>query len=330
MMVPTGVWADRKGRKKSMRLGLLVLVGASQLYGWWPNLALFAGAELLFALGFALMMGADEAWLRGLLEKHGVEHKQQTYWGRVMISRLLGMAVSGLIAGLLVDKWGYNAPMIAYAVPVLLAWVGMHWLEENHNGTPKPVPLRRELVELAQILKRNRRLRTWSLNLALVANSAYFVSWFYQPLLLELTGKESLLGSYFTILIIGEMMVLFLGATWLKRISVQRYAKASLWLVVAGYVVPFIWPSAWTVLFMLLTTGVFGWTRRALFTQKIHDMLPSDKRASLVSAVETVRLLMGAVVNVPIGLVADYSIPVAMLLAGGLALAALWFPVKED
>src|SRR3989338_9896113 len=58
--VPTGVIADKIGRKMTLILsGFTASLGAL-LYGLFPNIYLFLLAELVFAIGMALRGGADK------------------------------------------------------------------------------------------------------------------------------------------------------------------------------------------------------------------------------------------------------------------------------
>src|SRR3989339_1470629 len=59
--IPTGAVADKIGRKHSIALGSLVVSLAVLVYGSIPRYEIFLLAELLFAVGYALVSGADEA-----------------------------------------------------------------------------------------------------------------------------------------------------------------------------------------------------------------------------------------------------------------------------
>ena len=67
--VPTGVIADKFGRKTSIALGLLIKTIATTCYSIIPNFYLFMLAEFLFALGVTLISGADQALIYDSLKK---------------------------------------------------------------------------------------------------------------------------------------------------------------------------------------------------------------------------------------------------------------------
>ena len=72
--IPTGVIADRFGRKTSMILGSLVLSIAALIYGSIPHFYNFLFSEFLFAVGITLISGADKAILYDSLKENNQEH----------------------------------------------------------------------------------------------------------------------------------------------------------------------------------------------------------------------------------------------------------------
>lgn len=68
--VPTGVFADRMGRRRSMLCGALAMVASCLLAARANGFLEFAVAESLAALSMALVSGADSAYLYDLLAAH--------------------------------------------------------------------------------------------------------------------------------------------------------------------------------------------------------------------------------------------------------------------
>ena len=69
--LPTGVFADRFGRRRSMMLGAVAMIGSCGLAIGAHSFATFAVAEALAALSIALCSGADSAYLYDLLASYG-------------------------------------------------------------------------------------------------------------------------------------------------------------------------------------------------------------------------------------------------------------------
>lgn len=73
--IPTGVFADRIGRRRSMQLGALAMVAACLVAFHSHSLAGFALSECLAAISMSLCSGADSAYLFDLLRENGRAHE---------------------------------------------------------------------------------------------------------------------------------------------------------------------------------------------------------------------------------------------------------------
>jgi MFS family permease len=69
--VPTGAFADRMGRRRSMMLGALAMVASSLVAYHAYSFGVFAIAEVLAAVSMSLCSGADSAYLFDMLQGHG-------------------------------------------------------------------------------------------------------------------------------------------------------------------------------------------------------------------------------------------------------------------
>jgi MFS family permease len=113
--VPTGVFADRLGRRRSMMLGAAAMVlscivafGAGS-FGW------FAVAEALAAMSIALCSGADSAYLYDLLAHHGRAHEYSRRESAASAMHLLGSAIA-FAGGGLVAELDLSLPYLLTAV----------------------------------------------------------------------------------------------------------------------------------------------------------------------------------------------------------------------
>ncbi|MSP63384.1 MAG: MFS transporter [Myxococcales bacterium] len=96
--VPTGVLADRWGRKRAMVLGSLMMAAGCLINFLGHSFVLFAIGEGLLALGMTLSSGSDSAYLYDRLRDAGRAHEYRRYEGAASASKLCGAAVA-LAAG---------------------------------------------------------------------------------------------------------------------------------------------------------------------------------------------------------------------------------------
>jgi MFS family permease len=101
--VPTGVFADRIGRRRSMLLGALTMVASCLLATRASGFGTFAIAEALGAVSLALCSGADSAYLFDFLHTHDRVHEYARRESTASAWHLMGSAVAFAGSGLLAD-----------------------------------------------------------------------------------------------------------------------------------------------------------------------------------------------------------------------------------
>jgi MFS family permease len=130
--VPTGVLADRFGRRRAMIAGaVLMAIGCLVDYrgvSFWA----FAVGEGLLALGLTLSSGADSAYLYDLLRDAGRLDQYRALEGRATAGKLIGAAAALLLGGLvarhhLSDTYAVSAVvcMLAAGIAALLGERGV-------------------------------------------------------------------------------------------------------------------------------------------------------------------------------------------------------------
>jgi len=112
--VPSGICADRLGRKGTLVVGALVNALGCFLFAVAHDFWVFAAGELLFGLGTALVSGADSAMLFDSLAANGREHEYARAEGAAQASWLLVTAIGLPLA----DRF-----LVVGGDPVLAYWV---------------------------------------------------------------------------------------------------------------------------------------------------------------------------------------------------------------
>jgi fucose permease len=101
--VPTGVFADRVGRRRSMQLGALAMVVSCAIAASATSFGQFAIAEALAALSIALCSGADSAYLYDFLRQRDRVHEYGRHESTASAFHLLGSAVAFAGSGFLAE-----------------------------------------------------------------------------------------------------------------------------------------------------------------------------------------------------------------------------------
>ncbi len=113
--IPTGAFADRIGRRKSMMAGALALVASGLVAYVAHSLAVFACAEVLAAVSMSLCSGADSAYLYDLLAVEGRSDEYAKREGTASAWHQAGSA-GAFAAGGLLGEIDLALPYLATAV----------------------------------------------------------------------------------------------------------------------------------------------------------------------------------------------------------------------
>lgn len=332
--IPTGVVADYLGRKYSLVLSAVVGALASIVYGSFPSFGIFLLGEFLFAASVALSSGADDALLYDSLKEDGQEHKSKDIFGKAHSVMLLAMLISAPIGSVVAVKWGLNFPMVLRAIPVMLAAL-IAWSIKEPNIHTGPKEQRRYLdiaVKGTMFFLKHKVLRLIAIDAIVVASSAYFVIWLYQPFLELLKIPVAYFGLFHMVLMIAEIIVASLFVRFEKLfgsgkafIQFTAISTALVFLLVA-----FI-PHIVTLLLLIIIGGGFGLSRIEYMTTYMNKLILSSERATVLSSISMFRRLALVFLNPLVGFTADHSLRVAALVVGLLPLALFFFsPLEKE
>ncbi|MGW3606577.1 MFS transporter [Micromonospora sp. NPDC005161] len=119
--VPSGAWADTVSRRLLLRLAPLVTAAAYALWVLVPSYPAFAVGFLLWGAGGALVSGALEALVWTELDRLGAVGRYPRVLGRARTAGVLGVLVSGVLAGPVLAVGGYPAVGVGSVLACLLA-----------------------------------------------------------------------------------------------------------------------------------------------------------------------------------------------------------------
>ncbi|MEU8185289.1 MFS transporter [Micromonospora sp. NPDC049044] len=119
--VPSGAWADVVSRRLLLCLGPLVAAAGFALWVLVPSYPAFAVGFLLWGAGGALVSGAQEALVWTELDRLGATGRYARVLGRARTAGVLGVVLSGVLAGPVLAAGGYPAVGAASVLACLLA-----------------------------------------------------------------------------------------------------------------------------------------------------------------------------------------------------------------
>jgi MFS family permease len=319
--VPTGVVADKLGRKYSLALGCLASALGFGLYAAINSYPNFLLCEFLIAMGAALLSGADKALLYDTILELKKKKEARAYLARYDAAGTLGIVVSmpfgSFIAGsaLLPYPAVLALPMFLTSATGLISIFVALSLHEPERKKPVENPLKLGIDGFKYILK-TKLLREISLNYVLISATTFFMFWLYQTLL-----RDTPIGIvYYGLVGAGINIFAMLLLLNLKRLEsifgmkrlifLSALLPALFYLAVAFFRnIPMIFAA------IFIVTGL-RLLRAPVLTDFMNRYITSKNRATVLSGIAMLDRLVIALFYPVVGLLLDKSLTFVLLLLG--------------
>lgn len=324
--IPTGVFADRLGRRRSMMLGALTMVASCLLAATAHDFTTFAIAESLAAISMALCSGADSAYLFDLLLEHDRVHEYSRRESAASAWHLMGSALAFAGGGLLAQV-DLALPYLVTAGVASIAAVVACLLDEDRPRIPRGrAPafdvLRswgREMSAAVGDVARNARL-AWLIGYSAVVFVLLRATvYLYQPYL-EQRGLGPIgIGLLFSGVYVVAALVAYRTHLLRRRIGDELL----LWALLAALAISFLGLAGaahgpWMLALLLVqavANGVYSPLTKPLLNLEIRD---SSRRAAVLSIESMARRAAMGVFSPLVGLYGEADV---MALCGLVGLA---------
>jgi MFS family permease len=334
--IPTGVVADRWGRRASFLCGTLTLAVTTGLYVllwqlhsgfvWW------AIVSVLLGLGFTFFSGATEAWLVDALTATSFDGQLESVFSRgqvIMGATTLGGSVAG---GYLAQLTNLGVPyLVRTAILIgmfLLALIMMHDLGFTPARGDRPVAEVKKIVySSVEYGLKVPAVRAIMLAGMFTGGMDIYVYYALQPHLLNLWGDQTAYG------IAGLAAAVIAGAQIVGGIVSPRVRKTfrrrtSALLVVGALGVAMLTligliNNFWAVVVLITLWELMSYAGFPIREAYLNGMIPSQQRATILSFDSLMNSAGGIVAQPALGKSADvWGYQVSFLLsAAGSALA---------
>ena len=334
--IPTGVVADRWGRRASFLCGTLTLAATTALYVllWHVHSSFFWWAiiSVLLGLGYTFFSGATDAWLVDALTATKFHGQLEAVFARGQV--VIGvMTLIGSVAG------GYLAQLTNLGVPYLARagiLLGMFVLAliMMHDLGFTPVRGERPLAEMKKIVNSSveHGLKVPAVRAIMLAGMftggiGFYVFYALQPHLLNLWGNQKAYGiaGLVAALVAGAQIVGGLLTPWIRRAFKRRTSVLLLFeaLAVAMLALIGLVANFWIVVVLIMLWALLSYIGTPIRQAYLNGMIPSQERATILSFDSLINNAGGIVSQPLLGKSADvWGYQVSYLFsAAGSALA---------
>jgi MFS family permease len=287
--VPTGAWADRVGRKKSLVIGSFFHSLAYLLIFLSHSLFLFVLGEMVAGISMSFAYGADSALAYDTLKSLGREDEYQRIEGNGNGMRQLSFALFAPIGGLLATV-NLSLPYLASSVGIFAsALIALTFVEppvESTGSLAGQFAVRRRFYHEVQkslgLMVENRHILWLVFFFSLVFLATRLGFWTYQPYFKTVGLPLSLFG----LVMAGFYLLSALISKQADRL--ERVLKENLMLlampvsVLTSFALMSVFPYRWGISFILIqqfTTGV----HEPVLKTYLNRRTPSEVRATMLS-----------------------------------------------
>lgn len=334
--VPTGIVADMVSRRRSSIIGYFLLGIGFLIQGSIPNFWVLVLGNIIWGLGFTFTSGAYDAWL---VDEIGQERAGHAMLRGNQIARIAG--ITGLIAAMLIGSVHPSLPILLGGVMVIFSALYLLFNMPETGFQPAPPDERttwRRFFDifqqgLALIRQRPALLNIIGIGLVFGLFSEAFDR-LWQAHLIQNVGLP--FAQFQPIVYVGMINLLVDGlsigvAEWLRRHvrpDDSRQISRIFWtftaLMLMGEIVFALSSGIFIMaLFALLTFKIARGQNETLYSIWSNQHIDSSVRATVLSMQSQTDAIGQMAGGVPLGLLGQRSITLALLASSGILSFAL-------
>lgn len=301
---PTGNIADKYGRKRSLVLGFFIWSIGLLVFFQANNLFTFILSILLWAVGVSLISGTPGAWFVDEITKEGRAHlKAKVFPNANAISLIFGAIVALLSSVLAIGRPDFPllvAGIMALGTSIMLIFI----LNENYGD--RAISFRKALVRNTIDIFKSATMRL-ILIYSMTGRIAFqtFVMIWQLYMVKELKLSTAYLGFTMAIFLVVLAVGNSLAGILLKRFEGVKVSIIGQGLIAIGSITIASHTSivAFYIGACLIELGL-GIDMSASSVW-VHDFIPSERRASYISAISAAGSLFGFTIPLVSGYIAD-------------------------
>lgn len=347
--IPTGVFADIFGRRRSMVMAFTAYIAAFIVFYAFSNFYLYALAMVLFGAGEAFRSGTHKALILEYLKQNNLTHLKIDYYGHTRSASQMGSAINSLIAaGIVFYSGNYRYMFLAAIIPYMLDLFNLMTypktldgnLQTRHSRASVGAQTKATFAAFGAMFRHPNALRA-------LLNSAGFMGFFkgskdyLQPILqtyaLALPLFITLDDTRRTAVLIGVVyFAIYLLTSYASR-NAARFSRqfaspaqainrsfllGAVFLLIAGLAAQ----EHWAIISILLFLGMYLLQniRRPLNVGFLSDQIDSKVMASGLSVESQLSTVLMAVLSPLLGMLADaFSVGAALAIFGAVMIALL-------
>ena len=326
MEIPSGMFADFFGRKRTMFLSTVISLAAFILLVIGKRYLIFLFGYALFGLAMAFRSGTDSAFLYDTLKNCGREREYKRIEGIAYSFGMLGMGIGSVIGGFLASV-SLGLPLIFTIITVTISLIIVSTFSEPLAAQTRSqkgylIHFKDAAVKSFQ----TKKIKAIILFMGFMFSILLISHRFYQPYL-KLNGIAL---KYFGLIYLGWLLVSTAGSRY------AHFIEGKLGFNLSIVIIPFsialhlllisVFSSPLGILYIL--PGQFAWGfLRPITLDYINTKIESSERATIISIQGFVQGLMLIILSPILGYLADVISLQQTLLTTALLVLVVGLPL---
>lgn len=183
--IPTGIFSDKIGRKKTILLGSISSVVFIFIYAMATSYQMLLMGAVIAGFSRSLFSGNNEALLHDSLKENGIEKEFSHYYGKVSAMEQSALGIAAVIGGI-IASWSLRSVFWFSLIPQIICVFLSFQLTEPKVHSKESGNIYLHLKEALKGFATNKKLRLLTLasstTYALTESSFQFRSAFFQSL----------------------------------------------------------------------------------------------------------------------------------------------------
>lgn len=333
--VPTGIIADRFGRKFSIIIALALQFLGEFIFIFADSYLLFVLVCVIAGIGFSFLSGCFEAMMYDSLKAQNRQEQMQKVAGLngsfALAAAMIGSVIGGFITANL-ELSNFVLAIILTALFVFLSFLASFLLKEPSleysHSKDSSLKLLKDGVNL---IKTNRSLRRIILLSLLATPFINYLLNFYPPYFVEANVN----GYFFGVtLAIASLLGFFTSKYAYLFEKVFGVTKGVMFAVLLPGIFYFLLAViSHSILSIVLVVFAFGsmHIQKPIFLDYLNRHIESKNRATVLSLINIISGFYVAIMGLLIGFIADISLDYSFIFMGVLISAgALYIKIDES
>lgn len=319
--IPTGVFSDLIGRKKTLVLGALSTLLSVIFYSLGGFYWILAVGAILEGLARAFYSGNNQSLLHDTLAESNSEEGYAEFYGKTSSAEQLGLAITAIIGGI-IAYWSFAWVMWLSVIPAIVGFFVSFKIIEPKVVKENAGNVYLHLCEAIKGFKVNKKLRILSLS-SIIGYAQGEAGFQFRSAFNQIFWPVWALGIAQALSNIGATLSFYFGGKLVKKFGALKLLIIGKMYGLVSSIVAFAFPTVLSPAILSSNSLFFGSGTTSMSALKQKEYT-KEQRSTMESLNSLGGSIAFAIISFLLGLTADLLTPAkAMLALQPLALISL-------